>query len=209
MKIVLASHNQKKMLEMRRILSESGMDIEVLTLDDIGYFGDIEETGTTFEENSLIKASVPAKLGYIGIADDSGLCVDYLSGAPGVYSARYSGPDATDEKNNDKLLFEMRNAKDTERTARYVTVITLCFPDDRKPLVFSGTCEGKILSSRHGDGGFGYDPLFWVPEYNKTFAEVGIECKNKISHRAKAMRAFCEAFAKLIKDDCLEKIYDK
>ena len=203
MKVLLASRNQGKIKEIKVLLSEYIKDIEVLSLDDVGYFGEIEENGTTFEENAIIKANVGAQLGYICIADDSGLSVDALDGAPGVYSARYSGYHANDEDNNTKLLSELKNIPFEKRTARYVCVIACVFPDGRK-IVVRETCEGKILSEYRGDGGFGYDPLFYVDKFGKTFAELSMQEKNTESHRGKAMRKFCQEFSLELKQNVNE-----
>ncbi|MBQ4511101.1 MAG: RdgB/HAM1 family non-canonical purine NTP pyrophosphatase [Clostridia bacterium] len=196
-KLVLASRNKKKIEELRKLLSsELNKDVSVLSLDDIGYHNDIEEHGTTFEENAITKASVPAKLGYIGIADDSGLCVDALKGAPGVYSARYSGGD--DEDNNDLLLKEL-DGKDN-RNAKYVCTMACVFPDHQKDFVVRGECYGKILTERHGDGGFGYDPLFYYEPFGKTFAEVELSKKNEVSHRAVAIKQFVKKLKQVLND---------
>ena len=196
-KLVLASRNKKKIEELRKLLSiELNKDVSVLSLDDIGYHSDIEEHGTTFEENAITKASVPAKLGYIGIADDSGLCVDALNGAPGVYSARYSGGD--DEDNNDLLLKELEG-KDN-RNAKYVCTMACVFPDHQKDFVVRGECYGKILTERHGDGGFGYDPLFYYEPFGKTFAEVELSKKNEVSHRAVAIKQFVKKLKQVLND---------
>ena len=185
-RIVLASRNKKKINELRTLLwEELGKEAIVLSLDDIGYNSDIIETGNTFEENAIAKASVPAALGYIGIADDSGLCVDALKGAPGVYSARYSGGD--DEDNNDLLLKELEGKEN--RKARYVCVMACVFPDHSKDFTVRGECFGKILTERQGKGGFGYDPLFVPKGSLRTVAEYTDEEKNSISHRGEALRA--------------------
>lgn len=198
MKIVLASRNKKKINEVLTLLKEHGMaDISVLSLDDIGMTDEIEEDGTTFAENAIIKASVPASLGYIGIADDSGLAVDALGGAPGVYSARYAGEPCDDEKNNQKLLSELANTPDEERTAQYVCAMACVFPDGRQFTV-EGSCKGRILREYHGDGGFGYDPLFYYPGYQKTFAEITPEMKNRVSHRGKAINDFCKKLSEML-----------
>lgn len=191
LKFVLASRNKKKIRELETFLAGIPSDKVILSLDDIGYHGEIVEDGKTFAENSLIKASVPAKLGYIGVADDSGLEVDALNGAPGVYSARYSGEGATDEKNNAKLLSELEDVPDDKRTARFRTVVTCAFPDGTYFQV-DGSCEGIILRAPEGSGGFGYDPLFWYAPFEKTFASLTPEEKNAVSHRGKAMRKFAE-----------------
>lgn len=189
MKIVLASRNRKKIRELETFLSEISSDINVLSLDDIGFHDEIVEDGRTFAENSRIKALVPAKLGYIGVADDSGLEVDALGGEPGVYSARYSGEGATDEKNNRKLLAALENIPDEKRTARFRTVVTCVFPDGREIQV-DGVCEGRILREPRGNDGFGYDPLFYYEPLKKTFAELTSDEKNSVSHRGRAMRRF-------------------
>ena len=189
MKLVLASRNRKKIKELETFLSEISSDITVLSLDDIGFHDEIVEDGATFAENSRIKARVPARLGYIGVADDSGLEVDALGGEPGVYSARYSGEGATDEKNNKKLLAALAGVPDEKRTARFRTVVTCIFPDGDE-IQAEGVCEGRILESPRGQDGFGYDPLFWYEPLGKTFAELTPDEKNAVSHRGRAMREF-------------------
>ena len=189
MKFVLASNNKKKIAELKTILSSLLPECEVISLKDAGIEGDIEENGKTFEENSVIKASVPAKLGYIGIADDSGLCVDALDGAPGVYSARYSG--GGDQANIDKLLKELENVPDEKRTAKFVCVMSAVFPDGRI-ITARGEAPGVILRERRGEDGFGYDPVFFSTDLQKTFAEASSEEKNKVSHRGRALAAFCK-----------------
>ena len=194
MKIVLASNNKKKIEELRRILKEISPRAELLSLSDVGYSDEIKEDGNTFEENAIIKASVPASLGYIGIADDSGLCVDALGGAPGIYSARYSGDGHTDEKNNAKLLYELRDTPDCDRGAHYVCAVACIFPEDTgiAPLISVGECDGVIIREKTGDGGFGYDPLFYSTEAHKTFAELSADEKDSISHRGRALRDMAE-----------------
>ncbi len=197
MKFVLASNNKKKIAEMRRILCELEPEAEILSLSDIGFDANIAEDGDSFEANAIIKASVPASLGYIGIADDSGLCVDALGGAPGIYSARYSGEDHTpdrDEKNNDKLLYELRDVPDGERGAHYTCAIACVFPKmyEIEPVTAVGECHGTILRERHGEGGFGYDPLFYRAAEGCTFGELSPEQKDAVSHRGKALREFAE-----------------
>ena len=193
-KIVLASRNKKKIEELRVLLTEQINSVEVLSLDDIGFYEDIVENGETFEENAITKASVPAKLGYIGIADDSGLCVTALDGAPGIYSARYSGGD--DEDNNDLLLKELENK--TDRSAKYVCVMACVFPNGEGNFTVRGECHGKILNERQGTAGFGYDPLFYYEEYGKTFAEIDLAKKNEVSHRSIAMKLFVEKLKKVL-----------
>ncbi len=193
MKIVLASRNQKKKAELQTLLSQYIEGIEILSLDDVGIYGEIEEDGTTFEENALIKARVAAASGYIGVGDDSGLEVTALDGAPGVYSARYAGEHGDDEANNDLLLKNL--ADKTDRSARFVCCIACVFPESygRDSIVVRGHVEGEILKERHGDGGFGYDPLFYFPQFGKTLAEVTPEEKHSVSHRGNAIKAFAEA----------------
>ena len=193
-RIVLASRNRHKIREMEVLLHTllPEEDFVLLSLDDIGYTGEIEENETTFEENAKIKASVPASLGYIGIADDSGLEVDALNGEPGVYSARYAdeeGVPHSDEANNDKLLRKLASVPDEKRTARFVSCLSLVTPCGRSFTV-RGTCEGVMLWERRGTGGFGYDPLFYHPPLGKTFAELTPEEKNSVSHRAHAAILF-------------------
>lgn len=190
MKVILASQNRHKLYEIQTILSRYGM--EVILQSDLNLDIEVDETGTTFEENSMLKAkAVMEATGLPAVADDSGLCVDVLGGAPGVYSARYGGPEyVTDLDRLNLLLHEMRGIRSEERTARYVCVITLLMPDG-EAIVTRGTCEGMILSEPHGTGGFGYDPIFYIPKEGMTFAEMGIERKNQISHRANALKMLC------------------
>lgn len=206
MKFVLASNNIKKISEMRRILEKIVPGVELLSLADVGYIYDIEENGKTFTENALIKARIPASLGYIGIADDSGLVVDALGGAPGVYSARYAGDGHDDKANKAKLLRELDGVADENRTAHFICVIACVFPESYgiSPIICEGRCDGIIMREEHGEGGFGYDPLFYVPSGGATFAEIPPERKNEISHRGRALRAFAEAIASLLGD--LEEI---
>ncbi len=199
-KIVLASRNRKKIRELETLLSDLSSKVQVLSLDDIGYTEEIIEDGDTFSDNSRIKASVPARLGYIGIADDSGLEVDALGGAPGVYSARFSGEGATDGSNNEKLLSLLSDVPDEKRTARFRTVVTCAFPDGTDFQV-EGVCEGTILRAADGDGGFGYDPLFYYAPLGKTFASLSADEKNAVSHRGRAMREFVKKFKEYIKEN--------
>ncbi|MBR2707403.1 MAG: RdgB/HAM1 family non-canonical purine NTP pyrophosphatase [Mogibacterium sp.] len=206
---ILASQNRNKIREIRDILEKYGLD--VISRDDAGLpTDDIEENGTTFEENSLLKASViadmikadPAFSEYLEspvIADDSGLMVDALDGAPGVYSARYAGEECSYARNNAKLLAELEGVPEEKRTAHFVTVITLIYPDaagvpeaavkqgDRYVLTAKGVCSGHIAEETKGEGGFGYDPVFIPDGYTKTFAQLGTDFKNTISHRARAL----------------------
>lgn len=186
---ILATHNLKKREEMQRILSPIG--INVLLAEEVGIeLSDAEETGTTFIENAKIKAESGCReSGYPCIADDSGLSVDALGGAPGVYSARYSGGHGNDEENNQKLLRELKDIPDEKRSAAYKCAICCCYPDGR--VIFSeGSCSGRIGYEPKGNGGFGYDPYFLPEEYGfcKTMAELTADEKDVISHRGKALR---------------------
>ena len=196
MKLIVASNNAHKVEELRAILS--GLGFEVCALKDIGLHVEPEENGETFEENSLIKASATLRAcGFATVADDSGLMVDALGGAPGVYSARYAGEDGNTEKNNAKLLAALQGVPQDKRTAHFVSVVACVFPDGREDIVVRGECPGEILTSPRGKTGFGYDPLFWYAPFGKTYAEMTAEEKNSISHRGVAMQAFAKAFAKL------------
>ena len=188
MKLVLASKNEKKLKEMNEILS--GMGVEVCLQRDAGVDVDVEETGTTFEENSLLKAkAVMEASGLPAIADDSGLCVDALNGAPGVYSARYGG-EGLDDGGRYRLLLSSMPAGQP-RTAKFVSVITCCFPNG-DVLTARGECPGTIAFAPMGEGGFGYDPVFFLPRLKKTFAQLSPEEKNAISHRGTALKLFQE-----------------
>ena len=192
MEIVLASRNKKKIAEMNTLLSKyCGDKVKVLSLDDIGFFGDIEEDGNTFEENSAIKACAPAKMGYIGIADDSGLCVDALDGAPGIFSARWAGEHGNDAANNQKLMRLMEGVPRERRTARFHSSVVLVERDEDGEGVThgEGDCEGFVGTEPRGDGGFGYDPLFLPNDTpDKTMAELSADEKNAISHRFHALQ---------------------
>lgn len=191
MKIVLASHNKKKLAELREILSGYIPNVEILSLDDVGLTEEIEENGTTFAENAYIKAHAAAKSGYIGVGDDSGLEVYALDRAPGIYSARYSGEHGDDEANNRLLLRNLADKQD--RSGAFVCGISCVFPEDlSKSHYFEGRTEGEIIKEYRGSGGFGYDPLFYYPPMNKTYAEMTAEEKNSISHRGKAMKLLVE-----------------
>ena len=196
MKIVLASGNKHKIAELQAILKKYIPDIEVVSMKEVGIDDDIIEDGSTFEENAMIKARAVAKHGYIGVGDDSGLAVDALLGAPGIYSARYAGEHGNDAANNAKLLKEMQDK--TDRTAAFVCAIACVFPSGESFCV-RGEAKGEILRELHGDGGFGYDPLFYVEEYGKTFAELSADEKNSISHRAAASELFVKKLCEIIK----------
>ena len=192
MKIVLASRNPHKIGELQTLLSQYINDIEILSLDDVGIFEEIEENGSTYLENALIKARAAAKSGYIGMGDDSGLSVRALGGAPGVYSARYSGGDYA--ANNALLLKNLEGESD--RFAEFVCTIACVFPDGREPICVEGRTEGVILESLRGEGGFGYDPLFYYEPYKKTYAELTYDEKNSISHRCKSVKALAAELKK-------------
>ena len=197
MKIFIATKNQKKLTELSRILIPMGF--EVLCEKDFNEdFPDVEENGTTFEENAIIKAAAGLNnTGLISVADDSGICVDYLDGAPGIFSARYSGEHGDDQTNNEKLLAELSGVPMEKRTARYVAAIACVFPDGREPIVVEGRTQGIILKEGRGKAGFGYDPLFYYEPYQKTFAELSADEKNAISHRGKAIELFAKELKKI------------
>jgi len=220
MELVLSSRNQKKITEVEELLHHfCAGDVTLSSLDAIGYTENIIEDGQSFAENAVIKAAVPAARGYAGIADDSGLCVDALRGAPGIYSARYAGADATDARNNARLLQELTDIPPEQRGGEFVCVMAYVCPAERMPdalrvrlaaagasfrdtfatekagvplaaFTIEGRCRGRVLDAPAGDGGFGYDPLFYVEKYDKTFAQLTSDEKNAISHRGAAMAAF-------------------
>ena len=176
-----------KINEIKAVLSELSFEVVGLTDDDIP---DAEETGDTFRENAVIKANHYSQYtGEYCLADDSGLEVDALDGEPGVYSARYAGANATDDDNNRKLLAALAHIPAEQRTARFRSVLALAGPDGNL-LLAEGVCEGVVLDKARGKGGFGYDPLFLLPEYGKTLAEMTLEEKNRVSHRGNALRNF-------------------
>lgn len=182
--LILASNNAHKVEEIKSILE----DYNILTLKDINYTEEIVEDGTTFEENALIKARTICKYsGKTAISDDSGLSVELLDGRPGVYSARYS-KEQTDEKNIEKVLLELNGQKSK---AKFVSVIALVKPDGTE-LTFRGECHGEIIFEKRGTNGFGYDPIFYVPSLDKTFAELSAEQKNSISHRKQSLEKFSQ-----------------
>lgn len=186
--VIVATKNAHKLSEMAALL-DGVCGIELKSMKEIGLDAEIEENGTTFEENAKIKAREVCRItGMPAIADDSGLSVDYLSGEPGIYSARYAsenGQNASDDANNKKLLEKLKNVPECDRTARFVSAVALVLPDGRE---FSalGVCEGIIMREERGNGGFGYDPLFFCPEFSKTFGELSPEQKNSVSHRNRA-----------------------
>jgi XTP/dITP diphosphohydrolase len=186
---LIATHNKKKKVELLRILGPMGIDVK--TDEELGLtLTEVEENGETFYENSLLKAESGCKeSGYPCIADDSGLMVDYLAGAPGVYSARFAGEHGNDAKNNEKLLKLLKDVPENERTARFVSVVCIAFPNG-DVISARGECEGKIGYCEKGDGGFGYDPVFMVD--GKSFAELSAEEKDKLSHRGNALKLISE-----------------
>ncbi|MFH0265880.1 XTP/dITP diphosphatase [Vibrio rumoiensis] len=193
-KLVLATGNQGKVKEMADLLSEFGFDVEAQSQYNVS---EVAETGTTFIENAIIKARHAAKeTGLPAIADDSGLEVDALNGAPGIYSARYSGEGATDQSNLEKLLANMNDVPEEQRSARFHCVLVLMkHENDPTPLVCHGQWEGKILTAPQGENGFGYDPVFWVPEDSCSSAELEPVRKKQLSHRGKALKKLFAALS--------------
>lgn len=194
-RIVLATKNKGKIKEMRELLAP--MNIEVLSLADFSPVDDAKENGVTFAENAMLKARYYfAHTGTPCLADDSGLEVDALGGRPGVYSARYSGEDATDAANNVKVLREMEGIEKDKRTARFRCAMALV--GEGIELTTDGTCEGALLTEERGQGGFGYDPIFYVPKFDRTLAEMSSEEKNSISHRGAAVRKMADLIAEMM-----------
>ena len=190
--IVLATRNAGKIKELNDLLA--GYGLTVLGLADFPEIGEIEETGVTFAENAALKARTVAQAtGLVALADDSGLVVDALGGAPGVYSARYSDPGATDERNNEKLLNVMKDVPEAKRGCRFVSLVAAIAPNGEEILA-EGRWEGRVLSAPRGNGGFGYDPLFLDPELNQSAAELSREDKNARSHRGRALRALLQGW---------------
>ena len=186
-KIIFATGNEHKMIEIRAILSDLGA--EILSQKEAGIKADVVEDGATFEENAMIKAEAISKMtGEIVLADDSGLEIDYLNKEPGIYSARYMGEDTSYHIKNASLIERLNGVPDEKRTARFVCAVAAAFPDGSVKTV-RGTMEGRIGYEEKGENGFGYDPIFYLPEYGCTSAELSGEEKNKISHRGKALRA--------------------
>ncbi|EKQ51835.1 MULTISPECIES: XTP/dITP diphosphatase [unclassified Clostridium] len=201
-RLILASNNKKKIKEMKEILKE--LAIEVKSLEDENINIDVVEDGATFEENSKKKAreiyEFLVKRGdknFIVLADDSGLAVDYLNGEPGIYSARYAGEDGNDAKNNEKLLGNLRGVKEEDRTAKFICQLAM-FTDNGDYFKVTGEVEGYIIEELHGEGGFGYDPLFFYKPLNKTFAELTSDEKNNISHRGIALKELKKVILELL-----------
>ena len=194
-KIIFATGNEGKMREVRMILQDLG--VEILSLKEAGIAADVEENGTTFEENAVIKATEIMKMcGEIVLADDSGLEVDALNKEPGIYSARYTGHDTSYHIKNKSLIDRLEGKSGKERNARFVCVIAAAFPDGRV-FITRGTMEGQIGYEERGENGFGYDPIFYLPEYGCYSAELPLEEKNKLSHRGKALRLMKEKLKEL------------
>ena len=195
MKFILASQNQHKLVEMQNILSAHG--VEVVLQSELGLHVEVEETGATFAENAMLKAkAVMAASGLPAIADDSGVCVDALSGAPGVYSARYGGPELDDVGRYRLLLENMRGARD--RTDHFTSAIACVFPNG-DTIEAEGICPGMIAYAPQGDGGFGYDPVFFLPQLRKTYAQLTPEEKAAVSHRGKALEVFDQKLREYLK----------
>lgn len=187
-RLLVATHNQGKVVEFAEMLTD--LDIEWLSLDDVGVVEDVEETGSTFRENSILKARVyAAKTGLLTLADDSGLEVDALDGAPGVYTARYGGAGLTAVQRYQKLLEAMKEVPAPQRTARFRCVIVLAAPDGTILGESEGVCEGQIALAPAGKGGFGYDPVFYLPRLRQTMAQLSPAEKHQISHRGRAVQA--------------------
>lgn len=199
MKVIFATGNSGKMEEIRTIMSDLG--IEVLSMKEAGVEADVVEDGKTFEENAMIKASAIAALAQVKemdavvMADDSGLEIDYLGKEPGVYSARYAGRETSYDIKNHLLLSRMKGVPDEERTARFVCAIAAVFPDGSREVV-RGTMEGRVAYEPAGENGFGYDPIFYLPEYGCTSAQLSPEKKNEISHRGKGLRMMRDVMEK-------------
>ncbi|MBU1194846.1 MAG: XTP/dITP diphosphatase [Proteobacteria bacterium] len=192
--IVLATTNKGKTREIQKLLENTS--VEIKNLSDFGPIPEIIEDGATFDDNAYKKASLTARfLGYPAMADDSGLCVDALEGAPGVYSARYAGENATDQDNVEKLLKDMEGQEN--RSAGFKCVISIAVPTGAA-LTYEGECRGVLTTEPQGDNGFGYDPLFFYPELNKTFAQLTVEEKGKVSHRGRALKQVADEMNKII-----------
>lgn len=196
-RVLFATGNEGKMREIRSILADTG--VEVCSMKEAGVSVDIVEDGTTFEENALIKARAVAaaltETDSVVLADDSGLVIDALGGEPGIYSARYMGEDTSYEEKNTNLIGRLEGVPDEKRTARFVCAIAAVLPDGREYMV-QAAIEGRISYEQKGEGGFGYDPIFYVPEFGKTTAEMTAEEKNKVSHRGKALEQMKEVLRK-------------
>src|SRR5690554_594045 len=189
-KLLVASANQGKIREIKNYLENlNNINLEIIGLDEFPGLPEVEEDGDSFRANALKKARARAEqTGLLTLADDSGLSVDYLGGEPGIYSARYAGEGATDEENNQKLLEKLKDVPEEKRKASFICVMALVDPDSGEEIVVEGRCDGIIQLSATGENGFGYDPIFYLPEFRKTMAEIPLELKNQISHRAAALQ---------------------
>lgn len=194
MKIVVATRNRHKVREIGVLLAEAGLAIEAVTIDDVAPQAELREDEDTFDGNALAKArQASVACGMPAIADDSGIEVDALGGAPGVRSARWAGEPCNDQRNNDKMLREMAGVPPEQRSARYRCAAAFVDAGQGDEVVRSGACEGVLLDSPRGQGGFGYDPLFFLPQLGKTMAEIDLVEKNRLSHRATAFRSLVAA----------------
>jgi len=186
-KLLISTGNKDKIIEIRDEYKD--LEYEIVSPDQLGLDLDVEETGSTLEENALLKARAGAEASnLLTLADDTGLEVDALDGRPGIYSARFAGEEATYQDNNQKLLELLKNYPEEERTACFVTIAALVDPATGREETVRGICRGRIISEYRGDNGFGYDPIFYLPEKGRTFAELTTEEKNRISHRANALK---------------------
>lgn len=198
MELLIATTNSGKLAEIQAAFKD--LRVEIISLVDLGTWPEVVEDGVTFEENALKKARTLAHFsGRVTLADDSGLVVDALGGAPGVLSARYSGQEGDDARNNEKLLNALADVPDHQRGARFVCVLVLCAPGSigRREWIFREECEGRIAHALKGENGFGYDPLFFFPPFGKTFGEIDRETKGTVSHRGKALRKLLGVFPSL------------
>ena len=199
MKLLIATTNAGKFAEVKAFFD--ALPLEILSLKDLGRWPEVVEDGASFEANALKKAKTLARFsGLVTLADDSGLEVDALDGAPGIYSARYAGEEGDDRKNNEKLLAAMKEVPEDKRGARFVCALALCAPDanGQQEWVFRASCEGRIAFALKGQNGFGYDPLFFCPPFGKTFGEIDRETKATVSHRGKALRKLAQALPSLV-----------
>ena len=197
--LLVATTNQGKFAEVKEFLAK--FPLTIASLSSLGSRPEVVEDGASFEENALKKARTLADYsGRLTLADDSGLAVDALNGAPGIYSARYSGADGSDEKNNRKLLYELRDVPEENRTARFICALALCAPKSQgmREWTVREVCEGRIAFSLKGQNGFGYDPLFFFPPFGKTFGEIDQETKATVSHRGKALKKLAETLTSLV-----------
>ena len=198
-KLLVATHNKGKVTEFAEMLQD--MEIEWLSLDDLGVTEDVEETGHTFRENSILKAQAYAAVsGLLTLADDSGLEVDALNGAPGVYTARYGGEGLTAVQRYEKLLDDIKDVPEPQRTARFRCVIVLAAPDGTLLGESDGVCEGRIAQAPVGDNGFGYDPVFFLPAFDQTMAQLSAAQKHQISHRGRALQAIAPRLRAVLQD---------